>query len=255
MTHESIQATRLAAKSGNTLNWVLPRCLASAPWNIDCRQCRDACPATALDVRITDQGPMLTASDACTLCLDCVTACDTDALIPMSATLSRRELFTRLASPLAPSISVADAAPAPRKRWHAEAAQEDSVTAVPVLHPRVRLNANRCDASGLCSQLCPSGALQADASGRLRFDSDFCLGCGQCERLCPTHAITLEGGQSPERGVIRHTEQRQCSECAHAFQDVVGSATATDDWDHLPLCPACRRNQTLMKNDVLSLFR
>lgn len=253
MISERVQATRLAARSGNTLNWVLTRCLVTAPWNIDCHQCRDACPEAALSVISSDQGGLLSASDHCTQCLDCVSACDTEALIPLSATLSRRELFKRLASPMVPSVAITDAAPAPRKRWREEATKANANE--PVLHPHVLLNADRCDTSGLCSQLCPSAALQADASGTLRFDSALCLGCGQCERLCPTQAITLEQGHSPNSGAIRQTEQRQCSDCAHTYQDVIGTAAEADDWDRLPLCPACQRNQSLMKNDVLSLYR
>lgn len=236
---------------GVTLLWMSSRCLLPAPWNIDCHQCRDACPEQALAVVASDEGPWLTVSDACTNCHECLPACDTGALMAPPATLSRRALFRRAANPAPLEIDRSDAGPAPRKRWRQEALADHRR----IQHPRVFLNTDRCDASGLCSQLCPSGALQADASGALMFDSHDCLGCGKCESVCPNQAIGLAQDQAPFQGVLRQTESRECGECGHDFQQITGDSGNDEDWSQLPLCPACRRDQALMKNEVMSLFR
>lgn len=190
-------------------------------------------------------------SDACTNCHECLTACDTEALMAPPATLSRRDLFRRAANPVLPDIDPTDAIPAPRKRWRREALANDEQA----VHPRASVDTSLCDASGLCSQLCPSGALQADANGALMFDSHSCLGCGKCESVCPNQAISLDEHQAPFRGVLRQTEQRECGECGHEFHQVNDSFGGVEDWSQLPLCPACRRDLTLMKNDAMSLFR
>lgn len=250
-TTTSCQPTRLTTTQGITLSWLSSRCLLPAPWNIDCHQCRDACPERALAVVVSDEGPWLTVSDACTNCHECVSACDTEALMAPPATLSRRALFRRAASPVLPEIDPTEAAPAPRKRWRHEAFADE----VKASHPRVSVDTGRCDASGLCSQLCPSEALRADRSGALIFSSHECLGCGKCESVCPNEAIGLKQNQAPFQGTLRQAEQRECSECGHEFQQMNGDSGNDEDWSQLPLCPACQRDQALMQNDVMSLFR
>lgn len=247
----SQRPTRLAAAPDITLSWLASRCLLPMPWNMDCHQCRDACPEQALAVVASDQGPWLTVSDACTNCHECLPACDTEALMAPPATLSRRALFRRAANPVLPEIDPTDDSPAPRKRWRREALAYDGQA----VHPRVSVDTSRCDASGLCSQLCPSDALQADANGALMFNSHSCLGCGKCESVCPNQAIGLEENQAPFRGILRQTEQRECSACGHEFQQVNDGAGGDEDWSQLPQCPACRRDQTLMRNGLISLFR
>lgn len=245
------QPTPLTTTSGVTLMWLASRCLLPAPWNIDCRQCRDACPEQALSVVNSDEGPWLTVSDACTDCQQCLAACDTEALLIPPVALSRRALFRRAANPVPPALSPADAAPAPRKRWRKEAQAIET----PVQHPVVSVDISRCDVSGLCSQLCPSGALQTDAAGALKFDSSNCLGCGNCVELCPNQAITLKTNGTSFSGILRQVERCECSECGHEYEHINAGPMINDDWSQLPLCSACQRNQTLMKQDVMSLLR
>ncbi|MCL7943056.1 4Fe-4S binding protein [Marinobacter sp. ATCH36] len=250
-TTTSCQPTRLTTTQGITLSWLSSRCLLPAPWNIDCHQCRDACPEQALAVVASDEGPWLIVSDACTNCHECLPACDTEALMAPPATLSRRALFRRAASPAPLEVDFADSGPAPRRRWRQEALANDGQR----LHPSVFVDTSRCDASGLCSQLCPSSALQANASGALMFNSHDCLGCGKCESVCPNQAIGLEEPNAPFQGILRQAERRECSECGHEFQQVNDGSESDEDWSQLPLCPACQRDQALMKNDVMPLFR
>ena len=50
-----------------------------------------------------------------------------------------------------------------------------------------------CIDCGLCSSLCPSGALSLAApTWRLQFDAQRCLVCQQCIPSCPFEAISLE---------------------------------------------------------------
>jgi ferredoxin len=56
----------------------------------------------------------------------------------------------------------------------------------------IRIDADLCVDCGLCSSVCPSGALGFDAATlRLQFDAARCLVCEQCIPSCPLEAITL----------------------------------------------------------------
>ncbi len=56
----------------------------------------------------------------------------------------------------------------------------------------IRVDADLCVDCGLCSSVCPSGALGFDAATlRLAFDAGRCLVCEQCIPSCPLDAITL----------------------------------------------------------------
>ena len=49
-----------------------------------------------------------------------------------------------------------------------------------------------CVDCGICSSVCPSGALQfPPATQRLHFEASRCLVCEQCIPSCPLEAITL----------------------------------------------------------------
>lgn len=245
-------ATRLSTRSGINISWVSSRCLLPAPWHIDCHQCRDACPEQALEVVRDELGPRLTVSDACTNCQQCLQACDTEALIAPPVTLSRRAFFRRAANLGQPTIAPGDAGPAPRKRWRQEALEDSLEDAS---HPRVTIDLERCEASNLCSQLCPSRALTTNDTGTLVFDSDLCLGCGHCEEVCPSQAVRMEQDQPPARLTVRQASERSCSDCGHDFLEVSGGSPEDASWHRLSLCPACRRDQSLMKHDVLALLR
>ena len=56
----------------------------------------------------------------------------------------------------------------------------------------IRIDQGRCVDCGICSSVCPSGALSTQApSWRLQFDTQSCLVCEQCIPSCPLEAIAL----------------------------------------------------------------
>jgi len=56
----------------------------------------------------------------------------------------------------------------------------------------IRIDPERCVDCGICSSVCPSGALQFRlASQRLHYEAARCLVCEQCIPSCPLEAITL----------------------------------------------------------------
>lgn len=58
---------------------------------------------------------------------------------------------------------------------------------------QIRIDPDACVDCGICSSLCPSGALGfAAPSWRLQFDAERCLVCEQCIPCCPLGAISLE---------------------------------------------------------------
>lgn len=56
----------------------------------------------------------------------------------------------------------------------------------------IRIDPLLCVDCGICSSVCPSGALHyTPANQRLKFESSRCLVCEQCIPSCPLEAITL----------------------------------------------------------------
>jgi ferredoxin len=56
----------------------------------------------------------------------------------------------------------------------------------------IRIDPERCVDCGICSSVCPSGALQSSApEWRLSFEMQRCLVCEQCIPSCPLEAIDL----------------------------------------------------------------
>ncbi|WP_216902114.1 NIL domain-containing protein [Synechococcus sp. CCY 9618] len=56
----------------------------------------------------------------------------------------------------------------------------------------IRIDPDLCVDCGICSSVCPSGALSfTAASQRLHFEASRCLVCEQCIPSCPLEAITL----------------------------------------------------------------
>jgi formate hydrogenlyase subunit 6/NADH:ubiquinone oxidoreductase subunit I len=56
----------------------------------------------------------------------------------------------------------------------------------------IRIDPDLCVDCGICSSVCPSGALHfVPAAQRLNFEASRCLVCEQCIPSCPLEAITL----------------------------------------------------------------
>ena len=57
---------------------------------------------------------------------------------------------------------------------------------------QISIDPERCVDCGICSSVCPSGALQSVApTWQLQFDAQRCLVCEQCTPACPFEAIAL----------------------------------------------------------------
>ncbi|MFM2122374.1 MAG: hypothetical protein RLZZ589_811 [Cyanobacteriota bacterium] len=57
---------------------------------------------------------------------------------------------------------------------------------------QISIDPERCVDCGICSSVCPSGALQSTApTWQLHFDAQRCLVCEQCIPACPFEAIAL----------------------------------------------------------------
>jgi ferredoxin len=57
----------------------------------------------------------------------------------------------------------------------------------------IRIDPDRCVDCGICSSVCPSGALRCEAPDwRLQFDLRRCVVCEQCIAACPLEAISLK---------------------------------------------------------------
>ena len=69
---------------------------------------------------------------------------------------------------------------------------------------QIRVDSDRCVDCGICTSLCPSGALSCAApTWQLRFDAQRCLVCEQCIPSCPFEAISL-GLDQPVDGSDPH---------------------------------------------------
>jgi ferredoxin len=167
-----------------------------------------------------------------------------------AAMLSRRRLFTALVGHKPPADpALHDLQPAPRRqqRLHAAAAKLYGLQVAARLAPvsTIKLDNERCEATGLCIRLCPSGALHEIEDGSLHFEGAKCLRCNICETHCPNQALRLEdlpAGEGRRDGTyLRSGKRATCFHCGHTF--VVAEATS-DGLD--PVCHACRKDSALM---------
>ncbi|HVB77366.1 MAG TPA: FAD-dependent oxidoreductase [Candidatus Nitrosotalea sp.] len=65
---------------------------------------------------------------------------------------------------------------------------------LPLQHPSVRVNQERCAGCQECVIRCPTHALGIDKDKWIaQADDTLCVGCRQCERVCPYSAIAVSG--------------------------------------------------------------
>ena len=58
---------------------------------------------------------------------------------------------------------------------------------------QVSWDEERCTQCGLCSGVCPSGALYLERpSLKVRFEGEKCVVCNMCIEACPAHAMRLD---------------------------------------------------------------
>ncbi len=70
--------------------------------------------------------------------------------------------------------------------------KEQGVNITPVAQ-RISRDEDSCIDCGLCTALCPSGALYLDRSSRrIFFDTEKCTACGMCTRVCPVNAMNVQ---------------------------------------------------------------
>ncbi len=77
--------------------------------------------------------------------------------------------------------------------------REKGVRVSPVAQ-RIWHDENACMQCGMCTALCPTGALTVDVATRLlAFDKEKCTVCARCIRICPVGAMQMD---APEEGVL-----------------------------------------------------
>lgn len=77
--------------------------------------------------------------------------------------------------------------------WAAESWLESLGLRINRAPGQIRVDPSSCVDCGICSSVCPSGAMGFMAPAwRLQFDPQRCLLCEQCIPSCPLDAITLE---------------------------------------------------------------
>ena len=99
--------------------------------------------------------------------------------------------------------------------------------------------ADGCDLSGVCTAICPTGALSrndTDASAIIDFDAGTCISCGECERGCPSKALNIwPNGVGAVPGKPERVLERRKVACVTCGDRFVAAA------DEL-VCPSCRKN-------------
>ena len=58
---------------------------------------------------------------------------------------------------------------------------------------RIARDEDICMHCGMCTAVCPTGALKSDPENRMvPFDTERCTACGLCTRVCPVMAMQVE---------------------------------------------------------------
>lgn len=166
------------------------------------------------------------------------------------ASVSRRDLLLGRAAPALPFVRSGDTAPRARRQLRELSALElQSTTQRQPALPQLTLNAEACEAHGVCARVCPTDALQESATGELIFKPDFCLDCGHCLSGCPEQALTMNYTTTRDIQLLRETQAVTCFDCGNHFKP-----SATQHHANTPRCPACQREQQMIKESFHELF-
>jgi len=167
---------------------------------------------------------------------------------PASGTaFSRRDFFSTRHRAL-PEVDADATEPRARRLQRAFHAAETGQLPETVTLPRVVLDTDRCDASGVCAKVCPTPALTLMPSGELNFSALDCISCGYCVESCPQQALSLSITDLPEDVVLRQTPVIECFDCGREF------AATSADAREAAICPACRRDASLFREEFNQLF-
>jgi len=107
-----------------------------------------------------------------------------------------------------------------------------------------------CDACGICSLACPSGALYAEKSEhawQLHHRAVACIACGLCTSLCPHQALQLQPFKEQE--LILDEEASTLYECRQSVCSACGRSFSSPD-GQVKLCKPCE-NERLIESQWL----
>jgi ferredoxin len=111
------------------------------------------------------------------------------------------------------------------------------------LMPAIKI-AEGCELNGLCTAICPTGALrrhECDGTLALQFDATECIACGECQRVCPSKALSLwpGGDGTVPRAPVTLIERRTviCVSCGDSFVRVGDEQC----------CPSCKKSMNVMR--------
>ncbi len=102
-----------------------------------------------------------------------------------------------------------------------------------------------CDVCGICSLICPTGALAIEDGGKsikLNHRSASCIGCDLCSDFCPQEALQLLVAHDDTN--ILNESSRLLFEYKKIGCETCGSSFVGDD-DHTNLCRSCENEKAV----------
>lgn len=114
--------------------------------------------------------------------------------------------------------------------------------------PEELLLKERCTGCGVCSEVCPTGAVTILDQAIPAFDASVCIECGHCGAFCPENAFGLEpfdpAGMTGPAGFRKMLEARRSVRCFRhnsPGEDEIGKLLSV-----LDQCPTGRNAQGLL---------